>query len=94
MGNMPRPRSKEWVHEVGGTELTHYMERLRFAFLAAVCGLPVISVPVNLGSRGLTVGLQLIGQSRGEPALLAAARAVKMATGGPLAATDPDAMHL
>lgn len=89
VGCMPRPQSQEWVAEVAGQRFDWYMDWLRFAFLATVTGLPAMSVPVGLGPRGLPVGLQLIGPPRGEAALLAAARAVEVAVGGPLGPIDP-----
>ncbi|MHA6345472.1 amidase [Roseivivax sp. CAU 1761] len=89
VGNMPRPQSVEWVPEVAGVALSGYMDWLRFAFLATVAGLPAISVPVGLSEDGLPVGLQLIGPPRGEARLLAVARAVEMAHGGPLGPIDP-----
>ncbi|MGB0505419.1 MAG: amidase family protein, partial [Pikeienuella sp.] len=94
VGCMPHPQSEEWVKTVGGQTLTGYMDWLRFAFLATVTGLPAISVPAGLGPRGLPVGLQLIGKPRGEAALLAAARSVEMAVGGPLGPIDPNVTHL
>ncbi|WP_323764430.1 amidase [Marinovum sp.] len=93
VGCLPHPQSEEWVREIGGQRLSHYMDWLRFAFLATVTGLPAISVPVGLGPRGLPVGLQLIGKPRGEAALLAAARAVEVAVGGPLGPIDPVVTH-
>lgn len=89
VGCMPHTQSEEWVREVGGQTLTGYMDWLRFSFLATVTGLPAISVPVGLGPRGLPVGLQLIGKPRGEAGLLAAARTVELAVGGPLGPIDP-----
>lgn len=94
VGCMPHPQSEEWVSEVGGQTLTGYMDWLRFAFLATTTGLPAISVPCGLGPRGLPVGLQLIGKPRGEAGLLAAARAVEMAVGGPLGPIDPNVTHI
>jgi amidase len=90
VGCMPHPQSEEWIREVGGQRLDFYMDWLRFAFLSTVTGLPAISVPVGLGPRGLPVGLQLIGKPRGEAGLLAAARAVEVAVGGPLGPIDPN----
>ena len=89
VGCLPHPQSEEWVRQVGGQTLTGYMDWLRFSFLATVTGLPAISVPVGIGPRGLPVGLQLIGKPRGEADLLAAARAVEIAVGGPLGPIDP-----
>lgn len=89
VGCLPHPQTEEWVSEIGGQTLTGYMDWLRFAFLATTTGLPAISVPAGLGPRGLPVGLQLVGKPRGEAALLAAARAVEVAVGGPLGPIDP-----
>ena len=89
VGCMPHAQSEEWVREIGGQTLTGYMDWLRFAFLATTAGLPAMSVPVGLGPRGMPVGLQLVGQPRGEAGLLAAARFVEMAMGGPLGPIDP-----
>lgn len=90
VGCMPHPQSEEWVREIDGQTLTGYMDWLRFAFLATTTGLPAISVPCGLGPRGLPVGIQLIGKPRGEADLLAAARAVEIAVGGPLGPIDPN----
>lgn len=90
---MPHLQSEEWVQEIGGQTLTGYMDWLRFAFLATATGLPAVSVPAGLGPRGLPVGLQLIGKPRGEAGLLAAARAVEVAVGGPRAPIDPQVTH-
>lgn len=94
VGCMPHLQSEEWVHDIRGQTLTGYMDWLRFAFLATTTGLPAISVPVGLGPRGLPVGLQLIGKPRGEAGLLAAARAVEVAVGGPMGPIDPNVTHL
>lgn len=93
VGCLPHDQSEEWVREVGGQTLTGYLDWLRFAFLSTVTGLPAISVPAGIGTRGLPVGIQLIGKPRGEAALLAAARAVEMAVGGPLGPIDPNVTH-
>jgi len=92
VGCMPHPQSEEWVREIGGQNLTGYMDWLRFAFLATTAGLPAMSVPVGLGPRNMPVGLQLVGKPRGEAGLLAAARFVELAMGGPLGPIDP--MHV
>ncbi|PHS19290.1 MAG: amidase [Blastopirellula sp.] len=93
VGCMPHPQSEEWVRNVGGQDLVFYMDWLRFSFLSTVTGLPAISVPVGLGPRGLPVGMQLIGKPRGEADLLAAARAIEIAVGGPLGPIDPNVTH-
>ncbi|PLS21276.1 amidase [Neptunicoccus cionae] len=93
VGCLPHDQSEEWVRTVGGVTFEDYLGWLRFAYLATVTGLPAISVPVGIGSRGLPVALQLIGKPRGEAGLLAAARAVEVAVGGPLGPIDPNVTH-
>ena len=89
VGCMPHPQTEEWVRQIGGQELSGYMDWLRFAFLATTAGLPAISVPVGPGPRGLPIGIQLIGKPRGEAALLAAAQLFETVTGGPARPIDP-----
>jgi aspartyl-tRNA(Asn)/glutamyl-tRNA(Gln) amidotransferase subunit A len=45
----------------------------RFTFLGNLTGLPAASVPVGRDSRGLPMGLQLIGDAWDEATVLAAA---------------------
>jgi amidase len=94
VGNMPKSVDLEWVDEINGIKMNGYMDWLRFAFLATTTGLPAISVPVGLSKDGLPIGIQLIGPHRGEAKLLAAARAVEVAVGGPLGPIDPNVTHL
>ena len=89
VGNMPKAVELEWVDQVNGVKLDNYMDWLRFAFLATTAGLPAISVPVGLSPDGIPIGMQLIGPPRGEAKLLAVARAVEMAVGGPFGVIDP-----
>ena len=88
-GNMPHAQSEEWVREVGGQTLSGYMDWLRFAFLATTAGLPSISVPVGWSDDGLPVGMQLIGPPRGEAKVLAVAKWIEDAMGGPNRPIDP-----
>lgn len=89
VGCMPHLQSEEWVREVGGQQLDHYMDWLRYAFLATVTSLPSIAVPVGLGPRGLPVGIQMIGRPRDEAGLLQIAAFVENIMGGPLGPIDP-----
>jgi amidase len=94
VGSMPRPVEMEWVDEVNGVKMNGYMDWLRFAFLATTTSLPAISVPIGFGPGGMPIGIQLIGPPRGEAKLLATARAVEVAVGGPLGPIDPNVTHL
>ena len=93
VGNMPRLVEEEWVTEVNGQKNDHYMDWLRFTFLATTAGLPAISVPVGLSADGMPIGIQLIGSPRGEAKLLAVAKAVEAAVGGPMGVVDPNVKH-
>jgi amidase len=92
VGVMPGPVEEEYPTEVDGVPLKDYISWLRFSYLATTVGLPAISVPVGLTRDGIPIGLQLIGHHRGEARLLAVARAVEIATGGPLGPIDPVVM--
>jgi len=94
VGCMPREVEIEWIDEISGKKLSNYMDWLRFSFLATITGLPAISVPVGFAPSGMPVGIQLIGPSRGEAKLLAVARAVELAVGGPLGPIDPKITHM
>lgn len=89
VGLPPGPVEEEFPTEIDGQPLMDYIEWLRFSYLATATGLPALSMPVGFSDQGMPVGLQLIGQPRGEAALLAAARAVEITVGGPLAPIDP-----
>ena len=89
VGCMPRPISEEWVNEIEGIKLKHYMDWLGFSFLATVTGLPAISLPIGFSSNGLPIGIQLIGGPRGEAKLLACARAIEIIMNGPIKPIDP-----
>jgi len=96
VGLPPGPVDEEFPTEIDGQPLTDYIEWLKFSYLATAAGLPALSLPVGFDGDGMpvglqliAVGLQLIGQPRGEAELLAAARAVEVTVGGPLAPIDP-----
>ncbi len=89
VGAMPRALGIEWIDDIEGEQYEDYLGWLRFAFLATTTGLPAASVPIGLSPDGLPIGLQLIGPPQGEAKVLAVARAVEMAVGGPLGPIDP-----
>ncbi|MCP5073693.1 MAG: amidase [Rhodobacteraceae bacterium] len=93
VGLMPGPVEEEYPREIDGEPLADYLDWLKFSFLSPTTTLPSVSVPVGLSKSGLPVGLQLIGQPRGEARLLQVARAVEHAIGGPLGPIDPVVNH-
>lgn len=86
---MPRNSDIEWIDEVEGETFDDYLGWMKFAFLATTAGLPAASVPVAVSEQGLPIGIQLVGPPRGEATVLAVARAIEMAVGGPLGPIDP-----
>ena len=89
VGCMPRNSDIEWIDEIGGEVFDDYLGWMKFAFLATTTGLPAASVPVAVSTDGLPIGIQLVGPPRGEATVLAVARAVEMAVGGPFGPVDP-----
>lgn len=81
VGLDPLPLEIEYPIEVAGEPTRDYLDWLRFSYLATVCALPALSVPVGRSASGLPVGLQLIGPPRGEALLLQAGLAVERAIG-------------
>ena len=89
VGLHPGPVEEEYPTEIDGNPLGDYIEWLKFSYLSTIASLPSISVPVGFSDDGMPVGMQLIGPPRGEAKLLAVARAVEQAVGGPLGPIDP-----
>jgi amidase len=89
MGVPAGPVEQEFPPEIDGQPITDYVEWLRFSYLSVVTGLPALSMPVGFLPDGMPVGLQLLGPPRGEAKLLAVARAIELALGGPLGPIDP-----
>jgi amidase len=61
------------VREVEGIALDDYFAWVRLTFAISATSCPAISVPCGFTSRGLPVGLQIIGPPRGEAKLLSGA---------------------
>jgi amidase len=76
----PFDASITWPREVGGRTMGSYHRWMEVVVGATMAGLPAISVPAGFDSRGLPMGLQLVGRPNGELALLRLARAYELAT--------------
>ncbi|MBV1864993.1 MAG: amidase [Rhodobacteraceae bacterium] len=92
VGLVSGPVEEEYPQYIDGEKLTDYLDWLKYSFLSTTVGLPSVSVPVGL-LNGMPVGLQLIGQPRGEARLLQVARTVEIAVGGLLGPIDPVVKH-
>lgn len=92
-GLAPLPVEVEYPTEVAGKPSRDYLDWLGFAFLATVCGLPALSLPVGFTPNGLPVGLQLIGPPRGEARLLQVAHRLEQALALDTTPIDPIVTH-
>lgn len=75
----PFPAEKNYPEEIGGRKMNTYVDWLAPTFVLSMSGLPVCSVPCGLDSRGLPVGLQVVGPPLGEEQVLAVAQRVQEA---------------
>jgi len=72
---------EEWVREIDGVAMEHYVAWLRSCSRITVTGHPAISIPAGFTPDGLPVGLQLVGRHLSEWRLLEAAAALEEAFG-------------
>jgi len=68
---------QEWVREIDGVEMEHYVAWLRSCSRITVTGHPAISIPAGVTADGLPVGLQLVGRHLEEWRLLEVAAALE-----------------
>lgn len=76
----PFPVETQWVTEISGHPMPHYVAWLRSCSRITMTSHPAISVPAGFTRTGLPVGLQLVGRYRDEDRLLGIARAFEQAT--------------
>ncbi len=75
----PFDAAQRWPTQIAGRRMDTYHRWMEVVIYATFAGLPCISVPTGFGPGGLPMGLQLIGQPRGERALLGLAQAYEAA---------------
>jgi amidase len=76
---LPFPVELEWVEEIDGVAMEHYVAWLRTCSRITVTGHPAISIPAGSTESGLPVGLQLVGRHLEERRLLEVAAAFEAA---------------
>jgi amidase len=77
----PFPVELDWVREIAGVPMEHYVAWQRSCSRIAVTAHPAISLPAGFTAGGLPVGIQIVGRYRDETGLLRLARAFEAATG-------------
>jgi len=75
----PFPIEQAHALEINGKPVGRILQRSYLTYAFSVLGLPAISIPCGFTSRGLPVGLQIVGRRRGEAAVLRAAAAFEAA---------------
>jgi amidase len=78
---LPFPVETDWVREIDGTPMEHYVAWQRTCSRITVTAHPAVGVPGGFTAGGLPVGLQIVGRFRGERELLRLAQAFESATG-------------
>jgi len=75
----PFPVEQNYPASIAGRPMATYIDWLAPTFLLSLTGLPVVSVPCGLdgGTRGMPVGLQIVGKPQGEESVLALAAAIQ-----------------
>jgi amidase len=76
----PFPLEVDWVREIEGHSMEHYVAWQRSCSRITVTSHPAISVPAGFTASGLPVGIQIVGRYRDERRLLRIAGAFEAAT--------------
>jgi amidase len=66
----PFDAALDWPKDVDGVPMEHYIAWMKSTYWITTTFAPALSVPAGFTDRGLPVGLQLVGQPRGDRALL------------------------
>ena len=77
----PFPVEQRYVTEIDGKPCETYIDWFSITFALTMTACPTMSVPCGFTSKGLPVGVQIMGKPRGEAALLGAAKLFEEATG-------------
>jgi amidase len=78
---LPFSVDKEYVDEINGEKLGDYLSWMKSCYYITITGHPAISVPCGFTPEGLPVGIQIVGRSFADLAVLQLAYAFEQATG-------------
>lgn len=82
----------DWPKTVGGRSMDTYHRWMEIVIAGSLSGHPVVAAPAGFDARGRSMGVQLIGPSRGDRRLLQIARMYERAA--PWIAQIPDALSI
>jgi amidase len=68
----PFPVEQRYVEEIDGKKCETYIDWFSITFALTMTACPVLTIPCGFTSKGLPVGIQIVGRPRGEAALLRA----------------------
>lgn len=68
----PYPVEQAYPTRIGDQQLTSYIDWMFLTFVVTLTGCPALSLPCGFTKAGLPVGLQVIGPTHGDAAVLAA----------------------
>lgn len=88
----PFDAEQRWPTHIGAVQMDTYHRWMEVTIYASFAGLPALSMPAGFDTRGLPMGLQLIGRPQGEAALLALAARYEAASAD-LLARRPGVAH-
>ena len=77
----PFPVEQRYVTEIDGNPCETYIDWFSITFALTMTACPTISVPCGFTSKGLPVGVQIMGKPRGEASLLRVAKRFEQAVG-------------
>ncbi len=77
---LPFDAELDWPKHVGGREMTTYHQWMEASVAATMAGLPSLAVPAGFGLQELPAGLQIMGPSQGDLAVLQIGHAYDQAT--------------
>ncbi len=78
---LPFSIDKEYVDEINGEKLGDYLSWMKSCYYITITGHPAISVPCGFTKDGLPVGIQIVGRSFADLAVLQLAHAFEQVTG-------------
>jgi amidase len=77
---LPFDVNEPWVRAINGQPMQTYVDWMKSCYFITVSGSPAISIPCGFSAEKLPVGLQLVGRSRGDFAVLQLAHAFEQHT--------------